>query len=339
MITLDGSMGEGGGQVLRTALALSLVTGEPFVIERIRANRTPPGLKRQHLTAVLAAAEIGSARVEGAELGSQRLAFRPGSVRAGAYRFAVGTAGSATLVLQTLLPPLLAAGAPSSLEVSGGTHNPLAPPFEFLQRSFARALAAMGAPVELHLVRHGFAPAGGGTILAEVGAASLRPLELLHREPAGLPRARVLLANLPPSIGERELRVVQRRLDLRSDQCRIETVPSHGPGNMVFVEFPGAVVDEIVGVPGERRVTSEQVAERACELAETFVAADVPVGEFLADQLLIPMAMARGGTFRTLPPSSHTTTNMQVIERFLPVRFEVRTDDGGRAVTIEVHAS
>jgi len=336
MIVLDGSMGEGGGQVLRTALALSLVTGEPFVIERIRANRATPGLKRQHLTAVLAAAQVGGARVEGAELGSQRIAFRPDRVRPGDYQFAVGTAGSATLVLQTLLPPLLVANAPSSLQLSGGTHNPLAPPFEFVQRSFGRALGAMGASFEVHLTRHGFAPAGGGQILASVAPAPLRPLDLRHHEPAGVPRARVLLANLSDRIGERELRVVRRRLDLRSDQCRIETVPSHGPGNMLLLEFPGAIVDEIVGVPGERRVSAEQVAERACEQAEAFLAANVPVGEHLADQLLIPMALAGGGVFRTLTPSLHTTTNMQVVERFLPARFHVHADDGGRACTIEV---
>lgn len=335
MIVLDGSLGEGGGQVLRTALSLSLVTGQPFSIERIRANRDKPGLKRQHLTAVLAAAEIGDARVEGAELGSQRLAFRPGRVRAGDYAFAVGTAGSTTLVLQTLLPALLVAGAPSSLRLGGGTHNPLAPPFEFVVRSFGRALEAMGASLDLQLVRHGFAPAGGGTIIANIGAARFRPIEILQREPAGLPRARVLLSNLPPSIGERELRVARRRLDLREEQVRIDIVDSHGPGNMLLLEFPGTFVDEIIGVPGERGISAEKVAERACEQAAAFLATNAPVGEHLADQLLLPMALAGGGRFRTLPPSPHTTTNAAVIERFLPIRFDVRADDGGNTVVIE----
>ena len=335
MITLDGSMGEGGGQVLRTALSLSLVTGEPFVIDRIRAGRENPGLKRQHLTAVLAAAEIGGARIEGAELGSQRLAFGPGRVRAGDYSFAIGTAGSTTLVLQTLLPALLTASAPSSLRLSGGTHNPLAPPFEFVVRSFGRALSAMGGSLDLQLVRHGFAPAGGGSITANVTPAQWRPLELLQRESAGPTAARVLLSKLSPSIGDRELRIAQKRLGLQPEQLHTENVDSHGPGNMLLLEFPGTVVDEIIGVPGERNTSAEQVAERACEQALVFLAANVPVGEHLADQLLIPMALAGGGVFRTLPPSQHTLTNAQVIERFLPVRFDLRAD-GATACVVEV---
>lgn len=335
-ITLDGSLGEGGGQVLRTALSLSLVTGQPFVIEKIRASRAKPGLKPQHLTAVLAAAEIGGARVEGAELGSLRLAFRPERVRGGHYTFAVGTAGSTTLVLQTLLPALLTADRPTSLRLSGGTHNPLAPPFEFIAQSFGRALSAMGASVALQLVRPGFAPAGGGTITAETAPAQLRPLELLVRQPAGLPRARVLLAKLPRSIGERELRTARLRLGLSPEQTRVEIVDAQGQGNMLLLEFPGAVVDEVIGVPGERGVTAEQVAGAACDQALAFLAADVPVGEHLADQLLIPLALAGGGVFRTLPPSPHTRTNAQVIERFLPVRFDLRPEDGAGTWRIEV---
>lgn len=326
MITLDGSMGEGGGQVLRTSLALSMVTGQPFVIERIRAGRSKPGLARQHLTAVLAAAEICDAAVEGAELGSLRLAFRPGRVRAGDYQFAIGTAGSTTLVLQTILPALLAAETPSTVTLSGGTHNPLAPPFDFLQLAFLPVLRAMGASVELTLVRHGFAPAGGGSLVATIAPARLAAVQLLDRRPVRLPRARALLAQLPASVGERELHVVRRRLDLREEQVRVETVASHGPGNMLLVEFPGEACTEVIAVPGERGVSAESVAEQACALARTFLAADVPVGEHLADQLLLPLAMAGGGGFRTLPPSSHTRTNAEVIARFLPVHFSFQPE-------------
>ena len=337
MITLDGSLGEGGGQVLRTALSLSLVTGEPFVIDKIRAGREKPGLKRQHLTAVLAAAEIAAARVEGAELGSSRLSFRPGRLRAGDYSFAMATAGSTTLVLQTLLPALLTADAPSSLRIGGGTHNPLAPPFEFVVRSFGRALAAMGASIDLQIERYGFAPAGGGMLTANIRPAQLQPLALMQRQPSGLPGARALLSKLSPSIAERELRVVRKRLDFHPDRLRIHTVDAHGPGNMLLLEFPGAVADDVIAVPGERGVTAEQVAYRACEQALAFLAADVPVGEHLADQLLIPMALARGGEFRTVPPSEHTKTNALVIERFLPVRFDVRAD-GANAHVVAVRA-
>jgi RNA 3'-terminal phosphate cyclase (ATP) len=334
MLTLDGSTGEGGGQILRSALALALVTGQPFAIERIRAGREKPGLKRQHLTAVLAAAEIGGASVEGAELGSLRLVFKPKRVQAGDYTFAVGTAGSATLVLQTLLPALLVADAPSTLHLSGGTHNPLAPPFEFLVASFGRALTAMGLDVAFHLLRHGFAPAGGGAFMVQVTPGKPRPLELLARTAAGLPRARALLAQLAPSIGERELTIVQKRLGWAADQCRVETVTAHGPGNMLLLHFPGTVVDEVIGIPGERSVTAERVAERACDFAAEFLAADVPVGEHLADQLLLPMALAGGGVFRTPAPSLHTRTNAEVIERFLPVKFDLRADGGSWVIGV-----
>src|SRR5947207_15592691 len=168
MITIDGSQGEGGGQILRTSLALSLVTGQPFCMERIRVRRQKPGLLRQHLTAVEAAKTVGCAEVEGAEMNSQTLEFRPGPVTPGNYRFAVGTAGSATLVLQTVLPSLLTASGKSTLTLEGGTHNPLAPPFDFLVGSFMPLIRRMGATVELDLKAPGFFPAGGGRFHARI---------------------------------------------------------------------------------------------------------------------------------------------------------------------------
>src|SRR5215475_2833206 len=164
MLTIDGSVGEGGGQILRSALSLSLVTGTPFRIDNIRGNRRKPGLLRQHLTAVEAAARVGGAEGEGAVIGGRTLVFRPGSVRPGHYALSVGTAGSATLVLQTILPALVIASSPSELRIEGGTHNPLAPPFEFLAEVFLPLLERTGARVRIALERHGFYPAGGGTL-------------------------------------------------------------------------------------------------------------------------------------------------------------------------------
>src|SRR5262245_50788727 len=214
MLTIDGAMGEGGGQVLRTALGLSLVTGTPFVIERIRAGRSKPGLQRQHLTAVLAAAEVGDAAVEGAELGSQRIAFRPTRVRAGAHRFAIGTAGSATLVLQTVLPALLEAREPSTIDPQGGTHNPMAPPVDSLQHAFAPVLHRMGAGLQLELQRHGFYPAGGGRFTAHIAPAAWQPLELLARSDEPRLRAHVVSAGIPAHVATREARVLQEQLRL-----------------------------------------------------------------------------------------------------------------------------
>ena len=206
MILIDGSEGEGGGQILRTSLALSLVTGQPFRLENIRAGRQKPGLLRQHLTAVEAATTVGAAEVIGAALGSKTLEFRPGAVTPGNYRFAVGTAGSATLVLQTVLPPLLTANAISTLTLEGGTHNPFAPPFDFLARCFAPLIQRMGPTIELELRRPGFFPAGGGKFHARIEPVKrLARFDLLERGPLRQHRARVIISKIPTHADHRKI--------------------------------------------------------------------------------------------------------------------------------------
>ncbi len=175
MLTIDGSFGEGGGQILRSSLALSLLTATPFRISKIRAGRSRPGLMRQHLTAVRAATEVGDAEVSGAEIGSTEVVFRPKAIRGGDFAFATGGAGSTTLVFQTVLYPLLlGTDAPSTLRFEGGTHNPMAPPFDFLNEAFLPQLAKMGANVALALTTHGFYPAGGGVWTATISPRSSR---------------------------------------------------------------------------------------------------------------------------------------------------------------------
>lgn len=200
VIELDGAIG--GGQVLRSGVSLSMVTGRTLLIRNIRARRSRPGLMRQHLTAVLAAAQVCGARVEGAELGSQTLRFAPGPIQGGDYRFAIGTAGSCTLVLQALLPALLRAPGASRVTLCGGTHNPLAPPVDFLQRAWLPLLRRMGARVELTLLRHGFVPAGGGELQAFIQPGELAPLHLMQCGTLLQARATTLSAGLPPP-GER----------------------------------------------------------------------------------------------------------------------------------------
>src|SRR5689334_15022558 len=176
VLTLDGAAGEGGGQILRSALALSLATGTPFRLDRIRGKRRPAGLLRQHLTALNAATEIGDAEVIGAQIGSSTITFTPRAVNPGTYRFAVGTAGSTTLVLQTVLPALMTASGPSELVLEGGTHNPFAPPFDFLARAFLPLIERMGPRFEASLERPGFYPAGGGKFQLRIDpAARLAP--------------------------------------------------------------------------------------------------------------------------------------------------------------------
>ncbi|MBI1766621.1 MAG: RNA 3'-terminal phosphate cyclase [Acidobacteria bacterium] len=327
MITIDGSFGEGGGQILRTSLALSLVTGQPFRIEKIRAGRKNPGLLRQHLTAVNAAQQISQAAVEGAGIGSTQLSFTPGEITPGEYAFAVGTAGSTTLVLQTVLPSLLRARAESRLTLEGGTHNPFAPPFNFLVKAFLPLLNRLGARVEATLARYGFYPAGGGKLEIRIAPASqLTPFELLERGEIVGRRAQALVANLPRSVGERELKVIGQKLNWPAEWLRLEEVKnSNGPGNLVSVEIESANVAEVFTGFGERGVTAEAVAIKAIQEARRYLASDAAVGEYLADQLLIPLALAGGGAFTTVAPSRHTTTNIAIIRKFLPV--EITTEE------------
>jgi RNA 3'-terminal phosphate cyclase (ATP) len=328
VITIDGSRGEGGGQILRTALALSLVTGRPFRMERIRARRRKPGLLNQHLTAVEAAKTVGCAEVTGAALGSQTLEFNPGSVTPGNYRFAVGTAGSATLVLQTVLPALLTAPAPSTLTLEGGTHNPLAPPFEFLEQSFLPLIQRLGPSAQLELKRPGFYPAGGGKFHVRVNPVKkLSRLELLERGSIRNRRAKVLISKLPEQVAERELAVLREQLKWKPDEYGVEMVQHPlGPGNAVVLAVEAEHVTGIFTGFGERGRPAGEVAGCAIQSLQTWLGANAPVDEHLADQLLIPMVLAGGGSFRTTKPSLHTTTNAEVIQRFVPIPIRVEQE-------------
>lgn len=322
MLVIDGSQGEGGGQVLRTALGLSLLTGTPFRIEDIRANRSPPGLRKQHVTAVRAAAQVGDAEVSGADVGARTLTFAPRLVRTGEFRFAVGTAGSCTLVLQTVLPALMLQERPSRLVLEGGTHNPMAPPFDFLARVYAPLLERMGPRLSLTLERPGFYPVGGGKLVAEVTPAPrLRGLELLERGGVVSTKATAIVCHLPAHIGERELDVVRRKLgwgpachELRDDDRAL------GPGNALLLEVETRHARELVSAFGERGVRAEDVARGACKELKRWLDADVPVGEHLADQLLLLLAIAGEGAFRTLPLSGHAATQIDVMGLFLPAK-------------------
>ncbi|MFT4976650.1 MAG: RNA 3'-terminal phosphate cyclase (ATP) [Myxococcota bacterium] len=326
MVQIDGSMGEGGGQVLRSSLALSMITQKPLLIENIRARRRPrTGLLRQHLTGLRAAVEICGAEVEGDSLKSTRVRFTPGPVKSGRYRFAVGTAGSAVLVLQTILPALMLADGDSELVLEGGTHNSKSPPFEFLEHSFLPLLRQMGPGVELELVRPGFYPAGGGKLIARIHpAASLAPLSLTEvgeRQPL---RARALVSALPRGIGHQELLTLREHLPLEwPDTEIVEFKDPPGPGNSLHVFLTCGCLTEVVTGFGERKVHARSVAEAVVAEVKEYLRYDVPVGDHLADQLLLPLALAGGGRFHATPPSLHTTTNIDVIQRFLDVPFSI----------------
>lgn len=323
MIFIDGSFGEGGGQILRTSLALSLLAGKAFEIRNIRSGRRKPGLMRQHLTALEAAQKIGNAQVQGGHIGSGTVIFVPGPVQPGYWHFSVGTAGSCTLVLQTVLPALLTADGESELLLEGGTHNPFAPPFDFLSKTFLPLVNRMGPEVTATLFRPGFYPAGGGKFRVSVRPCQkLTHLHLAERGKILRQSARAIVAKLPRHIAQRELGMIQKKLSWPSECLHIEEAEdSHGPGNVLCAEVESEQVTEIFTGFGERGVTAEKVAGKVVRAVQEYLSADVPVGPHLADQLLIPMAMAGGGSFRTVAPSLHTTTNMEIIRKFLDADF------------------
>lgn len=335
-IELDGSQGEGGGQILRTALTLSMITGTPFRIEHIRAKRTKPGLLRQHLTAVLAAADVCGATVEGAIIGSQTLSFQPGPICAGNYTFAIGTAGSCTLVLQTVLPALWFADGPSQVTVSGGTHNSMAPPADFLSRAWLPLVRQMGVVTDLELKRHGFYPAGGGELIATVTPTSaLTPISLTNRGEIRTIRAEAIVAGVPFSVAKRELERICSQITYVDTKVR-ELPAREGPGNAVLIEIEHEGVTEVFTGFGEKGTPAEKVADRVARQARHYLASQACVGEHFADQLVLPLALAGGGTFTTTTPSEHLRTNAGVVEKFLPVACNIeQIDDHNWTVVVD----
>jgi len=317
LVEIDGAFGEGGGQIVRSSLSLSILNQRPCRIRDIRANRRKPGLLRQHLTAARAAAAICNGRLVGAELGSREIELYPGEPRGGEFEFAVGTAGSALLVLQTILPPLLKATTSSRVSLQGGTHNPAAPSFDFIDRVFLPALRRMGARVEVRLVRPGFFPAGGGEVMLEIEPSALSPIALLERGPISHRRAIVRSAKLSPRVAKRELRALQDALSWPDECFAIEEVDnSIGPGNVVLIEVGNDAIREITAGYGRQGVPGNRVVKEAVQPMRSYLASDAPVGRHLADQLLIPAAIAGGARFRTVAPSDHTRTNAAVIREF-----------------------
>ncbi len=323
-IEIDGAAGEGGGQILRSALALSIAFGLPFVIRNIRANRERPGLMRQHLTAVQAATAIASAQCEGASVGSRELRFVPGAPTPGFYRFAIGTAGSTTLVLQAILPPLLVADGPSELVIEGGTHARWAPPFEFFERALVPMLERTGARIETALERHGFYPAGGGVVRVRIEPTTSPKALAMHERGEIIRRSvDIMIAKLPGSIARRELAVLATKLGWECPENAIrEVTDSIGPGNAVILDIESEHAREICCTLGEHGKRAESVAAEAVDLARDYLAAQVPVGRHLADQLMVPMALiaARSGApcgFTTMPLSRHARTNSELVAAFL----------------------
>lgn len=325
MLVLDGSYGEGGGQILRSALSLAALTGQRFCLEHIRAGRPQPGLRPQHLTAVRAVAQITRAELSGAEIGATRLTFSPRGVYPGQYLFDVaektGSAGSVCLIAQTILPVLAFASQPTTVILRGGTHVPWSPPAHYLSQVFLPLVAAMGLRAELALKRWGFYPVGGGEMELQIRplAAPLQGGRWLTAPRKEDFRALSATANLPAAINERQARTLLELLPFLSQVEQLQA-PSPGRGTFVWLWAPQAGFSAL----GAKGKPAEQVATEAAADLQRFLASGAAVDRHLADQLVLYAALAAGETrFTTEAVTQHLLTNIWVIEQFLPVKFSL----------------
>lgn len=331
-LRIDGSYGEGGGQIIRTSLALSLITGTPIHIVNIRAGRKKSGLLRQHLACVKAAKAIGQAKVTGAELGSSEITFAPQTIQTGSYEFAIGSAGSTTLLLQTLLPALILQSEPSSVIVSGGTHNPMAPPVEYINNTFVPFLATLGFDVELTCEQAGFAPVGGGRIRCDISPRQTLangPFDLDERGELMNVNANVILAKVPFHVAEREFDALRAKLlddDKLIDkigECKPIEYDGVSQGNMAVAAVNCRNHTETFTVLGDRKTSAENVGKRLAGKIKRYLNDSCSVDEYTADQMLLPLALTDGGSFTAREVSEHTRTQAYIIEQFLDVRVAI----------------
>lgn len=335
-LEVDGSHGEGGGQILRTALALSAICGKGIQVDRIRAGRKKPGLLAQHLTCVRSAQVISGARVEGARFGSSRILFEPGEIGGGEHSFDVaeerGSAGSVDLVLQTLLPILALGGSPSRITVRGGTHVRWAPPYHYVEGILLTTLRRMGITAEMSLKRWGYYPLGGGEVSVKIEPAeSVDGIDL--RERGELEKLRVLSAvsNLPVSIGERQLDRAIGRLKGRGFDPEPELLEGESPGKGTFCFISAEFGNSRCGFSslGERGKRAEAVADEACDGFFSYLESGAAIEEHLADQLVIFAALAKGvSSFTTSRVTQHLLTNIWVVQQFLSVELRLEGELG-----------
>ncbi len=336
MIAIDGSHGEGGGQILRTALSLSCLFREPFSMFGIRVGRPKSGLMPQHLAAVEAARRISGARVSGDDPGSTELVFSPGEARGGEIVLDIGTAGSTVLVLQTIVPALLFASRESEVVLSGGTHVPFSPSFHYAAGVFAPALRKLGLDIRLSIESYGFYPRGGGRIRARLfPATAIAPLCAVDRGKLISVKGESGVGNLPLAIAERQkeaslakVRPAIRKSGVQAD-VRAVSVPTPGQGTFIFLaaEFEGAVAG--VCALGARGKRAETVGEEAASAFLDHDATRAALDPHLADQIVPYLAMSGGeSVFTTSRVTQHLLTNLWAVGLFRPFRYDVEGELG-----------
>lgn len=336
LITINGAQGEGGGQILRTSLSLAACLGKSIKILRIRAGRKKPGLMRQHLTCVLAAQKLCDAEVEGAEIGSSELIFKPNAINIPSeLNFDIGTAGSTSLVFQTVLPIILFSGQACEIKFVGGTHNMAAPTYDFIENSFLNTLNRFGTNITCELQQPGFYPVGGGRWSVKVGTQPLKEIDLSERGELVSRKAVARLGNLPTEIAKRELNMFKKRLQWKENELEINEAKCLGNGNALIANLSFENITTVFDQIGVRNRSAEKVALSAISDIKHYLKTGAAVEEYLADQLLLPMALAQGGKFTMVKPSMHFQTNCEVIEQLSNAKL-IYEETEGKAWKVEV---
>jgi RNA 3'-terminal phosphate cyclase (ATP) len=338
LIEIDGSFGEGGGQIVRTALSLSCITGKPFTLFNIRKGRKRPGLMPQHITCVNAVAQISNARVSDCEKGSTGFTFIPGKIESGDYIFDIKTAGSISLVFQTILPPLLFSGSASRITIKGGTHVPFSPPYHYISEVFLPTLEKIGIFVKPSISTYGFYPQGGGEAVFSISPAKkVKNLDLFEKGKLQALYGYSGVSRLPLSIAERQKDAALKTLHPLTTDVKTMEVSSPGQGTFIFLK--AAYEHSISGFSslGKRGKPAEQVGQEAAEALLAFHQSPAPLDPHLSDQIVIYLSLSKeNSSFVTSKITQHLLTNLWVIEQFLTITYQIEgTINSEGKITIE----
>ncbi len=326
LIQIDGSQGEGGGQMLRTSLALSIFLMKPFEMINIRANRPNPGIQAQHLKAIEASSVISNAIVEGAIIKSNWVRFFPVEIKHGNFKFDIGTAGSTSLVLQTIYLPLSFATGTSNLTITGGTHVSWSPTFDYIKNCWIYFMKRIGLKIDVELKRAGFYPHGGGEIKAVINPVrEINPLNLIERgELLGI-QVYSAHTNLTDEVAKRQAKAAEKILkNYGKVEVIIDELDSYSKNTTIAIT--GIFENSVCCYTnlGEKGKRAEFVAEEACEKFLKFLSSDSAVDEYMADQILLPLSLApEVSEFTTPRLTNHLKTNIDVIKKFVDVEFEI----------------
>ncbi len=328
-LIIDGSFGEGGGQILRSSLTLSMITGKAIEIHSIRAGRKVPGLRNQHLTALEASAEICNAKITGNKVGSKRITFSPSTIESGDYSFDTGSAGSSFLVFQTIFPALMLQKSKSTVTIKGGTHNLMAPPAEFIQKTFLGTLQKLGVNSSVTIKRYGYYPKGGGEIEAHISPIS-RSKELSVSKLSKITK----VSGEPVVIRKSKVIAEHQESELITILPEIKNIsifpPAVGPANSVSITVQREEIEQVFTGFGKRNVDPVITARVVANRAKEYIRSNFFCDTHLTDQLLIPLLLLKGGNFTCPKPTLHATTNAEIVKMFTGKKIQFQEVETGK---------